>query len=288
VTGTKPDDRALASARLLIDLVTNTLDPGYAEAAARRGRGAPRRRSDAPAVAVGCLLVGFLLVVAYVHTHRSAPEAAKVHDRLVSRVRTAEKVADGLASQVGDLERRLESAQNQALPQSDAAARDLAQLQAGQLPVVGPGITVTLREPPKPSASADPGRGGTTPIDDTFTLTDRDVRSVVNELWHDGAEAIAVNDVRLTPVSAIRFAGQVVLVDRQEITAPYRIRAIGGEDELSTNFAESSVASRYQTLIGVEKIGFSFSESAKLTLPGNTPAKPRYATLPPVKKRGHR
>src|SRR5206468_7414740 len=81
VTRTQPDDRALASARLLIDLVTNTLDPGYAEAAARRTPDAPPRRYDRAAVAAGCLLVGFLLVVAYIHTHRSAPEAAKVHDR---------------------------------------------------------------------------------------------------------------------------------------------------------------------------------------------------------------
>jgi uncharacterized protein YlxW (UPF0749 family) len=288
VTRTQPDDRALASARLLIDLVTNTLDPGYAEAAARRAPGAPPRRYDRAAVAAGCLLVGFLLVVAYVHTHRSAPQAAKVHDRLVTRVRTAERTANTLAAQVGEAQSRLEAAQDQALPKTGSAARDLAQLEAGQQTVSGPGITVTLREPTAPSASPDPGRGGTTPIDNTFILTDRDVRSVVNELWHDGAEAISVNDVRLTPTSAIRFAGEAVLVDFQQITSPYRIRAVGAPDELSTNFAESSVASRYQTLVGVDKIGFSFTESDKLTLPGSGPVKLRYAGLPPAKKRGTR
>jgi uncharacterized protein YlxW (UPF0749 family) len=285
---TEPDDRALVSARLLIDLVNNTLDPGYAEAAARRGADAPPRRYDRAAVAVGCLLVGFLLVLAYVHAHRGAPEAAKVHDRLVTRVGDAETAADALNAQVRDLERRLQTAQDQALPKSDTAARDLAQLQAGQIAVSGPGITVTLRDPAAPSASPDPGRGGTTPIDATNILTDRDVRSVVNELWHDGAEAISVNDVRLTPTSAIRFAGQAVLVDFEQITSPYRIRAIGASDELSTNFAESSVASRYQTLVGVDKIGFGFTESGKLTLPASGPVKPRYAAPAPTRKRGNR
>jgi uncharacterized protein YlxW (UPF0749 family) len=291
VTGPdKPDDRALASARLLIDLVTNTLDPGYAEAAARREAGAPRRRYDRPAVAVGCLLVGFLLVLAYVHTHRGAPEAAKVHDSLVSRVRAAETGGNSLAARVRDLERQLAAAQDAALPKSGAIARDLdlAQLQAGQLAVSGPGITVTLREPAAPTASPDPGRGGTTAIGDTNILTDRDVRSVVNELWHDGAEAISVNDVRLTPTSAIRFAGEAVLVDFQPITSPYRIRALGDADNLSTNFAESSVASRYQTLVGVDGIGFGFTESGNLKLPGSGPVKPRYASVPPTKKRGNR
>jgi uncharacterized protein YlxW (UPF0749 family) len=145
-----------------------------------------------------------------------------------------------------------------------------------------------LREPAAKTASPVPGRGGTTPIEATNILTDRDVRSVVNELWHDGAEAISVNNVRLTPTSAIRFAGEAVLVDFQPITSPYEIRALGNSDDLSTNFAESSVASRYQTLIGVEGIGFSFTESGHLTLPASEPVTPRYATVPPAKKRPRR
>ena len=107
VTGQRvrpPDERSLASARLLIDLVTNTLDPGYA-AAAERPR--PPRWYDRPAVAAGCLVIGFLLVVAYVHTHRGAPAAQRVHDDLVTRVRAAQRAADDLARQVTGAEARL-------------------------------------------------------------------------------------------------------------------------------------------------------------------------------------
>ena len=98
----------------------------------------------------------------------------------------------------------------------------------------------------------------------TQLLTDRDVRSVVNELWADGAEAISVNDIRLTPTSAIRFAGEAVLVDFEPINPPYVIRAIGNADRLDTGFAASAVASRYQTLASVRGIGFSFDERDKL------------------------
>jgi uncharacterized protein YlxW (UPF0749 family) len=284
------DERSLVSARLLIDLVTNTLDPGYAAAARRRAPDARRPWYEVPAVAAGCLLIGFLLVVAYVHTHRGAPEAAKVHDRLVSRVRSAQHEASGLTGQVARLERRLSQAQDAALPQSAAIAGQLdrEQLAAGEIGVSGPGLTVTLREPPPATSSPAAGRGGTVPIDATNILTDRDVRSVVNELWHDGAEAISVNDVRLTPSSAIRFAGQAVLVDFQPITSPYRIRAIGASDDLSTQFAESPVASRYQTLAGVDHIGFSFSGSGHLDLPASAPYTLRYATIAPSTRPGHR
>lgn len=285
-----PTDDRLASARLLLELVNNTLDPGYAAAARRRGPNPQRRWFDRPAVIVGCLLVGFVLVVAYVHTHRGAPEAAKVHDSLVTRVRTAQHGADQLARQAGVLEGQLASAQDAALPPGGAVTRQLAayELAAGQLAVSGPGMTVTLSEPSTPSSAASGGRGGTTPLAATNILTDRDVRSVVNELWNDGAEAVAVNGVRLTPTSAIRFAGQAVLVDFQPITSPYQISAIGNADDLSTSFAQSAVASRYQTLAGVDHIGFSFTESGNLTLPASPALTLRYARVDTTNSKGHK
>jgi uncharacterized protein YlxW (UPF0749 family) len=274
-----PDDRRLVSARLLVELVNNHLDPGYAAAARRRGPDPAPRRYDRAAVVVGCLLIGFVLAYAYAFTHRGAPEAQKVHDGLVSRVRAAQNQGDELAKQVSAAEAALSRAQHNALPRSGALSRELSldQLQAGQLAVTGPGVTVTLREPASATDSPTPGRGGSTPIGATNILTDRDVRSVVNELWHDGAEAISVNDVRLTPTSAIRFAGEAVLVDFQAITPPYVIRAIGDPDAIVTTFAESSVASRYQTLVGVEHIGFSFTNSDHLKLPASAPVNLRYA-----------
>jgi uncharacterized protein YlxW (UPF0749 family) len=275
-----PDERSLASARLLVDLVTNTLDPGYAAAAERRGPEPSRRRYDRPAVALGCALIGFVLVVAYVRTHRSAPAAAKVHDRLVERVHQMQHRADDLDARARTLERQLSRAQQQALPGANVTRRlDEQELLAGQTAVSGPGMTVTLREPAKKKNGPTTGRGGTTSIGATNILTDRDVRSVVNELWRDGAEAIAVNDVRLTSTSAIRFAGQAVLVDYQPISSPYRVKAVGDEDVLSTNFAQSTAASRYQTLVGVEGIGFSFKESDHLHLPASASVTLRYATV---------
>jgi uncharacterized protein YlxW (UPF0749 family) len=275
----EPDEPNLISARLLVDLVTNTLDPGYAAAARRRGPDAPRRRYERPAVALGCLLLGFVLVVAYVHTHRGAPEAAKVHSDLVDRVRKAQKDADGLDARARALENQLAGAQQQALPGGAAAVSELDRLQlaAGQTAVTGPGLTVTLKEPKTKPAQPSAGRGGTTSIGATNILTDRDVRSVVNELWRDGAEAIAVNGIRLTPTSAVRFAGEVVLVERQPVVSPYRIAAIGDADTLATNFAQSPVASRYQTLVGADGIGFSFDESDHLKLPASAAAALRYA-----------
>ena len=267
------------STQLLVDLVTNTLDSGYAAAARQRGPSPPRRWYDRPAVALGCLLIGFTLVVGYIHTHRSAPGAAKVHDSLVSRVRAAQHRDDRLAAQAQQLNRALTALRRQALPGDGPLSRQLDrdQLLAGQAAAVGPGLQVVLKQPPLAPKSAEPGRAGSIPIGANNILTDRDVRSVVNELWADGAEAISVNDVRLTPTSAIRFAGEAVLVDFVPITSPYTIRAIGNADNLATGFASSAVASRYQTLASAEGIGFEFTEHRKLTLPASPAVAPRLA-----------
>ena len=270
--------------QLLIDLVTKPLDPGYAAAAERKkhASAAPPGWFDRSAVAIGCLLIGFTLVVAYVHTHRSAPATAKVHDALVKRVQTADRGAKQLAGRVQKLGGELNALRSSALAGSGGLAQQLDrdQLLAGQVAVRGPGLEVKLTEPARPSSGRTDGRGGSGSIAASSILTDRDVRSVVNELWADGAEAIAVNNIRITPTSAVRFAGEAVLVDFQPITSPYVIRAIGNADELITSFASSEVASRYQTLSSAEGVGFTFTESKKLALPAGSAEQIRFAVLP--------
>lgn len=267
--------------QLLIDLTTKPLDPGYADAAERRaGAPAPWRWPHKSAVALGCALVGFVLAVSYVHTHRSAPQAAKVHNQLVSRVRAEQHTVSSLAASAQRLSSDVNKVRDQALGSAALGDLDRTQLLAGQTAVTGPGVEVVLTEPDRPKSSATGGRGGTGSLAQTNILTDRDVRSVVNELWHDGAEAIAVNNIRLTPTSAIRFAGEAVLVDYLPITSPYTVRAIGDAGDLVTSFAQSDVASRYHTLVSADGIGFTFDEKKNLTLPAGTSVTPRFARTP--------
>ena len=98
--------------------------PGSARPRLRRGCaaqgefGASRRARawyEQPMVALGCLIIGFILAAAWVHTHRGAPEAAKVHDSLVQRVRSAEDTTQGPGRPGGQ-------AQQRALPAAERRA----------------------------------------------------------------------------------------------------------------------------------------------------------------------
>lgn len=286
MTAPQPGQRPF-STQLLVDLVLDPRDPGYEAAALRRGPTHAGRWYERPAVAAGCLVIGFLLAVAWVHTHRGAPGAARVHDRLVQRVRSTQDDGTRLSRTDAQLSARLDELRRSALAGSPALLRDLdrSQLVAGVTGAVGPGLEVRLSEPKlstHPTGVA--GRGGQSPSGGGHILIDRDVRSVVNQLWADGAEAVSVNGTRLTPTSAIRFAGDAVLVDYQPIQSPYVIDAIGAADRLDTGFAASDVASRYQTLAGAKGIGFSFHEVAKLSLPASPGTVLHYARLPTVRR----
>ena len=61
---------------------------------------------------------------------------------------------------------------------------------------------------------------------------DNDLLQIVNELRAGGAEAISINNQRLTALSAIRCVGPSILVNDVKIGAPFVIKAIGNVDYL--------------------------------------------------------
>lgn len=106
---------------------------------------------------------------------------------------------------------------------------DEAKVLAGTVAVHGPGVVVVLRDSPKRDPSeTDPK------LIEQYIIHDSDIRSVVNELFASGAEAVSVNGQRLIANSSIRCVGPVVMVNAIRTAPPYRIRAIGPPDDLKT------------------------------------------------------
>jgi uncharacterized protein YlxW (UPF0749 family) len=66
------------------------------------------------------------------------------------------------------------------------------------------------------------------------------MQRVVNGVWASGAEAVSVNGQRLTVLSAIRAAGDAILVDNRPLVPPYTVLAIGDGQRLSTAFQDSA------------------------------------------------
>jgi uncharacterized protein YlxW (UPF0749 family) len=276
VRSNPPRAPALWTTALLDDLLNNPLDPGYRAAADHRRA---RRPWEMPLAWMGCLLIGFLFVVAYQQSHRSAPARDATRKELISRIRglqdaggTMDNTAKALAAQVAALRDAQLSGSG-----STTALRDL-EVASGTVAVHGPGMVVELDNPSESNPTNSAGRSGTTPLPQAAVLQDTDIRGVVNQLFSVGAEAIAVNGIRLTATTAIRFAGEAVLVDFQTIGAPYTIQAIGNRDALLVGFADSAVAQRLKTEESVYGISFKFNGRSDLTLPSITVSQPRFAS----------
>ena len=93
----------------------------------------------------------------------------------------------------------------------------------GELPAVGEGIVVTLRDN-EYDGVANPNH---------YIVHESHIFTVINELKISGAEAIAINGQRLKTNSYISCNGPVITVDGNQYPAPFVIEAVGNQESLT-------------------------------------------------------
>ena len=147
----------------------------------------------------------------------------------------------------------------------------------GAAPVTGPGMVVRLNDAAGDGSGSDVDPR--TDVDTDGRVTDRDLQTVVNEIWAAGAEAVAVNGQRLTALSAIRSAGDAVLVDFRPLTPPYEIEAVGDPKKLRETFVGGFGGSYLQVLQGYG-ITYAVEDSDRLQLAASAGVRLRYAAEP--------
>ncbi len=100
------------------------------------------------------------------------------------------------------------------------------QLLAGELPVEGPGVKVTLSD-----AMYIPDQENV----NQYIVHEGHVQAVINELLTAGAKAIAINGQRYFSDSYIACTGPVITLDGIQHPAPFEITAIGDPDVLASS-----------------------------------------------------
>jgi uncharacterized protein YlxW (UPF0749 family) len=251
----------------LTELFQNPLDPGYADAAARKARGEGRtgaaKRIVSGISALTLVALGFLLVIAYQQTVADAPARTQARATLIDQVQnrrseTAERQqhADRLRAEVADLrEKQLGGA-------AVARLKDM-EAETGLAPVRGTGTRITVGDGPMP---VDPLTGERK---SEARVRDTDLQVATNALFAAGAEAIAVNGQRLTSTSTIRQAGEAILVGIQPVTTPYQVVAIG-PDDLAETFREGSAGRFFRALNTKFGIAYDVAGIGEVTLDAAT------------------
>jgi uncharacterized protein YlxW (UPF0749 family) len=129
----------------------------------------------------------------------------------------------------------------------------------GLIPVKGPGVTVTI------------------PPDSNIVYLD--LVDIVNELWASQAEAISINDQRVTAWTTIYWNKEkmTITVNGADVTFPCTIKAIGNPDTLLSGLR---LLGGVLDSLAVYKIYPTVQRSSELNLPGAAP--PVFHYLQPV------
>ncbi len=231
---------------LITNVMDHSLDDGYAEAAARRKSagegGLPKTLRAKLGLAGGLVLAALVVTVGAAQARVTAPVVAKERQELIDRIDSETDDVDELESTVDKLRDDVDTRRRAALRSSGGSAEaDLVGLLSGATAVHGPGVRLVVNDAKEAAGGGDGANPReTSGFSDTGRVRDRDMQRVVNGLWASGAEAVSINGQRLTALSAIRAAGDAILVDNRPLVPPYTVLAVGDGKRLGTRFQNSA------------------------------------------------
>ncbi len=253
-------DRRSVGQNLLTQILDNSLEEDYRAVAEARGGDSPSSRGSRLRLLGVVAVFGVLISTSAVQTQQDRPQALVERAGLISEIRARQHRLDSLETQLRTLQSDVAALQTQAAQQSDVQAKLSGEVStlgvaAGTASVRGPGIVITTDDGPSAAGSAG-------------TIADSDLQALINSLWAAGAEAIAVNGHRLTPLTAIRLAGQAITVDYRSLRPPYVVQAIGNPNLLPSRLLQTQGGQLWLSLRANFGIRFTVRASNQITLPG--------------------
>jgi len=137
---------------------------------------------------------------------------------------------DSISNSIKSREKELENIRKKTTENDTTAIAMEEQLEKinallGLTDVKGKGVIVTLDD----NKTIDPNKVISI---DPYLIHDTNILKVVNELKAAGAEAISVNELRITSMTSITCVGPVVRINGERVAAPYTIKAIGFPESL--------------------------------------------------------
>ena len=162
-------------------------------------------------VALVCALLGFLLAYQFkVLSNKNTGNISGFdQNSIISEVETLRKEKEELSATNSKLSEELKKLEEVATKDGNVnkeikSQLDDARMHLGVVDVKGPGIVITIT--PKTSIF------NSNSIDTSRDLGEDEIIHLVNLLWYSGAEAISINDIRITPQTGIKTAGNGISI----------------------------------------------------------------------------
>ena len=206
---------------------------------------------------------------------QGAAQAATLAAEMKDKAADANRERQKMDTQLTALKKKLAEGGKLTASQIAALNGQIKELQAisGLTPVSGPGVRITLADNPnvdtKDASLALPG-----------LVHDYDLLQVVNELRSAKAEAIAIygaggDTVRVTGYTPIRCVGPTIMVNWEQVAAPFTIEAVGNSKRiLSAVTMSGGIIDSLQSL-GEAGIRVKVEEVGNIAMPAATGGVPK-------------
>lgn len=184
-------------------------------------------------VAIVCAFLGFLLAHQFkLLNEKDKMNVATQNLDIMAEIDALKKEKEELTKENSSLSQELKQLEEAAAQEGDLEAEikkqlDNARMNLGLVDVKGPGIIITIT--PKSNIFSSN-------ISTSSSISEDEIVHVVNSLRYIKAEAISVNDFRLTPQSGIKNSGDWIWIGTAGQIDPKEkivIKAIGDKQALS-------------------------------------------------------
>ncbi|MGG7058652.1 DUF881 domain-containing protein [Clostridium tertium] len=184
-------------------------------------------------VAIVCAFLGFLLAHQFkLLNEKDKMNVATQNLDIMAEIDALKKEKEELTKENSSLSQELKQLEEAAAQEGDLEAEikkqlDNARMNLGLVDVKGPGIIITIT--PKSNIFSSN-------ISTSSSISEDEIVHVVNSLRYIKAEAISVNDFRLTPQSGIKNSGDWIWIGTSGQIDPKEkivIKAIGDKQALS-------------------------------------------------------
>jgi uncharacterized protein YlxW (UPF0749 family) len=197
----------------------------------------PRRLSSIALVAAVALATGFVVAGQLKAGLLTPSNQVARYQALVRSVQELETTNADSRRQIAALRAQIDALEADAATRSAATQAlrsevDQLRAHAGLVAMHGPGVEVDLRNGiAGPDTGAQPG----------YLVNFADVQDVVNLLFGQGAEGVAVNGRRITPLTAFSgSAGEVVIDQGPPLSSPIKVLAVGDRNRMFTALEDPS------------------------------------------------
>ncbi len=210
------------------------------------------------------LALGFLIAAQLASESPRVRYTSQERTPLLETAGELQTQQDDLKARILQLREQIQGVEGQGAGSADLvrqlnAELEQARIAGGLIPLTGTGIVLQLQDSEQPvpqdGSQAD------------YLVGSRDIRTVVEELWLAGAEAIAINAERVTPTTAIIDIGNSLLVNSAYLAPPYQITALGAADLYQRLSASPAFIDFVRARAEGYGIRISFAEPASVDMP---------------------